>query len=307
MATSLRAALDAVEAPSAAALGTATGVADASLVRQSARAFTRQRYLQTGGFRGQYGLPIGDIWEKQDGTYAKSFAGGTMHVLNGSVPIDHAQHCVALRFVGFHNIEESNESSSSDEPYFIVAAVGSNGSSVVRFGPFEDVDAGEDLILQSNVITLEQAISPPFLLAIIAMENDEGTPEEAEAKVRDVVTSIESKLDEAGAAIGAVDTDGHVMPEWFRDILIGWVPEWIANLFGLADDYVGQTSHVVLDLGDFDKENDRWASIPVLSTVGPGAEKYNIKLPVGTDPSEGRYETYFMAQVVKRPAPELEN
>lgn len=302
MATSLRTALDAVGARSAAALGDATGVADVSLVRQAARAFTLQRFVETGGFRGQYGLPIGDIWERPDGTIAKSFAGGTMHVLNGEVPIDHAQHCVALRFVGFHCLEESNESSSSDEPYFIVAAVGSNGSSVVRFGPYENVDAGEDLVVQGDVSTLTQGISPPFLLAVIGMENDQGTPAEAEAKVRDVVTSIETKLDQAGAAFGAVNTDGHVMPQWFRDILIGWVPEWIADLFGLADDYVGQASHVILDLGDFDKDADRWASIPVISTFGPTAEKYNVKLPVGTDPAEGRYDTYFMAQVVKRPA-----
>lgn len=103
------------------------------------------------------------------------------------------------------------------------------------------------------------------------------------------MTSIESKLDEAGAAFGAVNTDGHVMSEWFRDILIGWVPEWISSLFGMGDDYVGQTSHVIFGFGDYDKVNHRWAS-----------------LPVGTDPDEGRYETYFMAQVVMIPAAELE-
>jgi hypothetical protein len=99
-----------------------------------------------------------------------------MHVLNDSVAVDHPTHCVALRFVGFRCLEESDELSSSDEPYFVVAAVGSNGSSVVRFGPFDNVDAGEEVILQGNVTTLGQGISPPFLLAVFAMENARAPP-----------------------------------------------------------------------------------------------------------------------------------
>ncbi len=80
------------------------------------------------------------------------------------------------------------------------------------------------------------------------MEHDYGDTDEAVQLVRDVLKTVESKVDQAAGAFMGASTGNHVMPEWLRDIVIGWVPEIGAAAFGLADDEVGKMPVVLFEL-----------------------------------------------------------
>lgn len=53
----------------------------------------------------------------------------------------------------------------------------------MRFGPYDDVDAGEVRVEATDVASEAHKITLPIILRVIAIENDEGDPDEAEAKV----------------------------------------------------------------------------------------------------------------------------
>ena len=77
------------------------------------------------------------------------------------------------------------------------------------------------------------------------------------------------------------------MPEWSRDILIGWVPEGIAAIFGLGDEEVGKAPGVL-----FDHKADllEWRAPQKLGTHG--ANDFNLVVRVdGGD--EGVYDCFF--------------
>ncbi|MEO7863687.1 MAG: hypothetical protein ABIU05_25295, partial [Nitrospirales bacterium] len=129
---------------------------------------------------------------------------------------------------------------------------------------------------------------PPIVLGVLAMEHDYGTPDEAAAQVRKVVEALEKKFDQAASTFTGAATGGsHVMPEWSRDILVGWVPEGIAALFGMGDDLVGKTPKVL-----FDDKADLQAlrARPIIGMHGPN--EYNEVLRVdGGD--QGIYDLFF--------------
>jgi hypothetical protein len=251
-------------------------------------------YQQHGGFRGPFGFPMGGV-SFPGGVPTRHFAGGTIKIL-GNTPKGVEMRYVRVRFLGFHCDAESDNDqlSGSDEPYFLIGVAGSNGSSTVRFGPYSGVDSGTVRFEAAEVASAAHAITPPIVLGVVAMEHDEGTPEEAEAKVRAVVQEIERKFDEAVGAFTGAATGSHVMPEWTRDILIGWLPEGIAAVFGLGDDEVGKTPMVLFDNK---VDLDQWKAPPVLGKHGPN--EYNVVLTVdGGD--EGKYTCYFKVDLFKR-------
>jgi len=50
-----------------------------------------------------------------------------------------------------------------------------------------------------------------------------------------------------------------VLPEWARDILIGWAPEGVAAVFGLGDDHIGSVPPVMFD---FNPGLENWTTPP---------------------------------------------
>ncbi|MEU9593378.1 hypothetical protein AB0D84_27140, partial [Streptomyces sp. NPDC048193] len=267
-------------------------VATSGIDLTEARRLIDERYKAAGGITGPLGLPMGAVRPVADGAL-RPFAGGAVHVLHhGGVHGPGKTWCVMVRFLGFHCLEESDEWSASDEPYFLISVVGANKAVTRKIGPVENVDAGEDHTIVSGVAGFEDRIVPPVILGVIANENDEGSPEEAAEKAKKVAESAVGKFEEAMASFGAATTDSHVVPEWFRDILVGWIPEGVAAVFGLGDDSIGSNGQILFD---YDPAGMDWRSPPSLGTFG--ANPYNVKLPVGVNPEEGRYELYFDVKV----------
>jgi hypothetical protein len=56
---------------------------------------------------------------------------------------------------------------------------------------------------ESDDDQLSDTDEPYFIIGVVAIEHDAGTPEEAEEKVRNIIKAIEEKFDQAAAAFGS--------------------------------------------------------------------------------------------------------
>jgi hypothetical protein len=269
-----------------------TGSSSQSVFRQAQIAGINFFYRKTGGFRGSLSFPLEDAhFEGNKGI--QRFAGGTV-----AWPVDGPQgydrHLVQVRYLGFHCDEESDwdQSTGSDEPYFIVSVLGANKAVTKRFGPYEDVDTGTAKTELNDVTTVSldvpaDNVTAPIYLAAAAMEHDWGSPEEAEGKVRSAIEDAESVLDNLAAFMGANTKDNHVMPEWIRNVYIGWFPEWGTALFGLADDDVGRASDVVFD---YKADLLNWPQPSALGKWGNNEYTHTLQIDGG---DQGKYTLYF--------------
>lgn len=289
----LRSILSELGTNSAAEMFRRTGSPITSMKKQAMIAAIGLHYERTGALSGPLGLPVSEVKFSEQGAQ-RNFAGGRIKFLTNT-PQGSSDIAVEVRFVGWHCNAESSEASASDEPYFLIGVSSSNGSRTVRFGPYEDVDAGDNQSEATLIARAEQdRLTPPIVLGVSGMEHDEGTPEEAEAKVREIFESIESKIEEAGREFGLFTGSNHVMPEWMRDIVIGWAPEWVAALFGLGDDHIKNVSKVLFD---YDPNLEKWTTPPELGHHE--GNPYNLKLRVNQENAdEGDYDLFFNVRVV---------
>jgi hypothetical protein len=266
--------------------------------RETAAQGIRALYMDSGAHRGLLGFPVSDI-QFDPHKAEQRFAGGRIQVLGSSpTPKGVATTSVRVRFVGFHCIQESehDQLSDTDEPYFMIGVVASNRSNTVRFGPYENVETGTDRFEAAMLADPYSSASfvPPIVIGVVALEHDEGTPEEAEEKVREIVKEIERKFEQAAATFGVETGGNHVMPEWARDILIGWAPEGITAVFGLGDDHIGS---VPLVMFDFDPSLDHWTTPPRIGRHGQNP--YNTAILVDGG-SQGKYELRFQVEIVEQ-------
>ena len=77
------------------------------------------------------------------------------------------------------------------------------------------------------------------------------------------------------------------MPEWLREIYVGWGPEWGAALFGLADDEVGKNA---VWLFDYKPEGGDWAPYPEIGTLDNQKYTHELKVDGG---DQGIYTLFF--------------
>ena len=178
----------------------------------------------------------------------------------------------------------------------MISVLGSNKSITKRFGPYEDIDSGTVRTETSDVATVGidpsgDNVTAPMYLAVAAMEHDWGSPQEAEGKVRSAIEDAESVLDSLAAFMGANTKDNHVMPDWVRNIYIGWFPEWGTALFGLADDDVGKNAQALFD---YKQDLLAWPQPPVKGKWGDNDYTHTLSIDGG---SQGKYTLYFYIQL----------
>lgn len=276
-----------------------TGSPDRSVFKQAQMATIHTFYTRSGGLKGPLGVPLGDI-QFTGLTAARRYAGGQIAFQAGEAQ-GQRRAAVRVRYVGLHCIEESDhdQSTGSDEPYFLIAVVASNGTRLQRFA-YDKINSNSvreeaAYIASAGINGGEDNLTPPIVLSVSAIEHDRGSKDEAEAEVRKFLLEVEKKLDKAaqtgGAILGIPMVGNHVMPEWMRDIYVGWLPEWGTALFGLADDPIGKTDTVLFD---FKADIEAWQAPPVRGKHG--SNDYNVVLNIdGGD--EGKYELFFMVDL----------
>jgi hypothetical protein len=130
-----------------------------SLRRQAQIASIGSLYLRNSGPGGPLGFPIGDVDFGGDVPF-REFAGGIIECPENG-PQCEEQWQVSITYLGFHCNAESDwdQSSNSDEPYFIFGVVWGGGNQTTRTEVYEDVDAGEDRFELMNIMS--QAGPPP--------------------------------------------------------------------------------------------------------------------------------------------------
>lgn len=277
-----------------------TGSPEQSVFRQGQMAAIDWLYRANMGVKGPFGLPLMD-YKFEGHTAERQYSGGQIKFLDNQPRGGDVWTRVRVRFVGFRCDSESDwdQSSGSDEPYFIIGVAAANRSKTTRFGPYEDINSGTVRFEATEVASTDDKITPPVALLIAAIEHDQGSEEEAENKVRDAVRDIEDKFDQAVGSFMGSSTDNHVMPEWLRDIVIGWFPEWIAAGFGFADDEIGKTALIL-----FDNKADllEWRARPVQGKHGSNEWNYDVDIDGG---DEGKYKLYFMVDLFDDPDPTI--
>lgn len=271
-----------------------TGSSELSVFKQAQIAAIGSFYSKTGGFKGPLGLPVSDV--KFTGqTALRRFAGGQI-VYQANEPKGEKRLAVRVNYLGFRCLKESNwdQSTGSDEPYFLIGAVATNGSKVIRRA-YEGINTNsvrtEFTTIASVSLDRGDNLTPPIILGIAAMEHDLGSKDEAEKKVRKVLEEVEEKVDKLAQTVGpflGIPVGNHVMPDWMRDIYIGWLPEWGVALFGLGDDEIGQTSKLLFD---YNPEITEWNAPAVLGKHGDN--DYNLALTVDGG-KEGKYQLFFL-------------
>jgi hypothetical protein len=295
---SLRPILQDIGTQSVRAMVQSTGVADASVFHQAQICAIRSLYRRVGEHRSDLGFPLTDV-RFVNNSGVQNFAGGKIEFLDVS-PQGVVETVVRVRFLGFHCDQESSHDqlSGSDEPYFLIGVAGSNRSNTIRFGPYEGIDTGtvrfEAAMLADPTGSNPILITPPIVIGVVAVEHDEGTPEEAEEKVRNIFKEIEEKFDQAAGTFTGTTAGSHVLPQWARDIIIGWIPEGIAAVFGLGDDHIAS---VPLVLFDFNPGLDKWTTPPQIGMHGDNPYNRTLNIDGG---DQGRYTLFFNVEIVTR-------
>jgi len=226
------------------------------------------------------------------------FSGGAMVVRNNKAdPVEVFQ--AEVRFLGFRCNEESDhdQSTTSDEPYFIIGITGIKNNSTTLFGPYEDVDGGESRFTDDGRDVLVTDAQPPFTISVIVKEEDRGTAEEAAATVKktceDAIRATQAIAVTFGLAqVAAVS----VMLNTVFSTVGGFISDAAAAIFGLGDDFVGSKNRRI---GDWNDGQPDWTTPPRLIESPSFSESpYNVKIDVG-DSGEGKYSCYFNVNMFK--------
>lgn len=261
-----------------------------------------ERYELDGRSAGPVGIPMGNVRLTADGA-AQPFSGGFIVLKNKKAdPVKVFQ--AEVRFLGFRCNEESghDQGTPSDEPYFIIGITGIKTNTTRLFGPFEDVDGGESRFTTSDNDVLVTDVQPPFTLSVMAMENDQGNPEEASAKVKkaceDAIRVTQALAVTFGQAQVAVVT---VMLNTVFGSIGGFLADAASAVLGLGDDVVGSNN---IRIGDWNDGAVKW-NTPARLIEEPtfSQSPYNVKIDVG-DSGEGKYSLYFnvnMFEIEKTP------
>lgn len=279
-------------------LATVTQIADESVLRQASRVLIKRHHERVGG-SSKLGVPTADIRPLErdggKGMYAPYSSGG-ISLLFDRIGPDNPQaivrHEAEVRFLGFRCHEEADhdQSTGADEPYFIINVQGINaeGRVTARFGPYGDVDSGED---RFEDVVLTNTVQPPFVISVVAMEHDQGSPDEAAAKVDRAFKDGAAVV--AGALVFVGLPEVAVVLLAVSQIFGGIVGDAGSAIFGLGDDEIGANQVRVFD---YDPQKDKWLTPKPISDTPFGNKRFNLVLPIHGG-EEGTYTLVFDVQL----------
>jgi hypothetical protein len=289
---SLRSVLTPLNLQSFRALEAFTKIPDESFRRQVSRALIMLHHERLGGLRGRIGIPMGDL-RPVDGGFMKPYSGGFIKLLDfADGPQGIHTHRAEVRFVGFRCHEQSE--SGPDKPYFIVSVQGVNdeGRVTKTFGPFENVETGDNKFIGEIVTRNAQ---PPFTIFVVGMENDSGSPDEASAEVEKTLNATAAKVQLSLAVLGVNPAIGS-MVQSFINIFGGSVGDVTSAVFGMGDDSIGQNQIVLFD---YNPDLAEWR--PPKQLRAPDFDKpFNVEL-VLADGEGGRYSAFLQVNLFSGP------
>jgi hypothetical protein len=261
---------------------------DQSVLRQVSRALMIQKHQLSGGLGGQLGIPMGDLRPVERG-FVKPYSGGLIQFFDLTQPPEgFHKNRAEIRFVGFRCHQQSE--SGPDEPYFIIGVQGTNQEANVTrtFGPFENVETGDNNFVGTMITTTAQ---PPFTIFASGMEHDSGSPSDASAEVEKQLNAGAAKLTLSLAVLGANPAIGG-MVQAFVNIFGGAVGDVAEKLFGMGDDNIGQNFE---NMFDYNSEGMVWIT-PKPKTAPDFARPFNVELVLDNGEG-GRYSVFLQVDL----------
>jgi hypothetical protein len=235
---------------------------------------------------------MGDLRPADIG-FTKPYSGGFIQLLDFTDgPQGVHKHRAEVRFEGFRCHQQSE--SGPDEPYFIVSVQGVNdeGRITKTFGPFENVETGNNKFIGEMVTTDAQ---PPFTIFVTGMEHDSGSPSEASAEVEKQLNAAAAKLTLSLAVLGVNPAIGGIVQS-FINIFGGTLGDVASAVFGMGDDNIGQNN---IHLFDYDSKLDKWRP-PEQLTAPDFDKRFNVEL-VLADGEGGRYSAFLQVDFFETP------
>lgn len=237
----------------------------------------RNAWAAQGWETGSLGYPITDELATPGvpGGRHNDFQGGTIFwtAQNGS-RIVQKETPIEIWFSGFQCLDESDEWSSSDEPYMFLG-VSTSGAPQTPYetGVINNVDAGE---ITSRVQRLYAGPAQDVILAVLIRENDQGNPKAFSG-------AFKAALDVGNKALGT-QTGGVTVPQEIVELLA----DSLSDLTGAGDDDVGMRSELLTK-----------ATLLGLANRGEnGNPLSDFNWVVGNDPDEGSYRLFFFVRRV---------
>jgi hypothetical protein len=180
---------------------------------------------------------------------------------------------IEIWFSGFQCLDESNEISSSDEPYMFLG-VSTSGSPQTPYetGIIEGVDAGE---VVSRVQRLYSGPAQDVILAALIRENDEGDPKAFSG-------AFKAALNVGNTALGTQTGGVTVPPE-----IVNLLADKLSELTGAADDHVGLKSELLT----------KATLLSLANKAEGGTPTSDFSWDIGSD-DEGIYRLFFFVKRV---------
>ncbi|MGI0494255.1 LGFP repeat-containing protein [Alkalinema pantanalense CENA528] len=194
----------------------------------------REAWKNQGWEKGRLGYPRTDELVTE-GTNGKGrynlFEGGEIHwTPAGGTKVKLYEVNIEIWFSGFKCLNESNEISSSDEPYmFLGVSTSGQAQTPYETGVIGDVDQGNII---RTAARLYSGIAQDVILAVVIRENDQGDPNAYSS-------TFKSVLDAGNVALGA--STGVTIPGG----ILQQVSNGLSNLLGAGDDTVGRRAELL--------------------------------------------------------------
>jgi hypothetical protein len=251
----------------------ATGVTGAHEVH----GLIRKRWLELGGPPSYLGYPTSnELAELADGGRVNTFEHGDIYFWPDLGVVD--LRGVQIRYRGLNCFAESDELSSSDEPYVIASPVGPQREAIESIAlPVVSADAG------GSYPDLRVLYAGPAAgigaLAVTMMENDEGNPDEYRGQVQAGVRVA------MNIAAGAIAATGVGLPVSAIALFVlnagaGPIADAINRTIGSGDDMIGTDvfplapkSLIALARADLQQERNVQFNLATQLLTGEGAYK----------------------------------
>ncbi|PSN14865.1 hypothetical protein C7293_09780 [filamentous cyanobacterium CCT1] len=166
----------------------------------------RDKWAELGWERSWLGYPITDEIEFPEGGRVSSFQHGTIYWWPDTGAIE--LNDVVVHYTGIVCFGESNELSSSDEPYVVMGLNSPTGAWAIRSRVYGGVDAGES---RPDLIEIYRGKPNGLAISVLLMENDEGNPDKYKEAMQAAVgaaftgvTALVAIIPVVGAVIAAV-------------------------------------------------------------------------------------------------------
>lgn len=275
------------------------GAPHQSLRRLTQLAQLHTTFLALGGAKGKLGWPLTAPTVRDGGLVARAFEGGELRVAANGAVLWANQRAWTVRFVGLECMRESSkdQSTPSDEPYVMWFVESGTTLTASKREDFNNVNTGTKKSKSSKIDGPDNRLGVPFNIHATVMEWDSGDRTQAKQVLDETIAKGIEAYNEVADQINNYDGSNSVsrLPAPLNMANVGGI---ISGIFGLEDDYVGQSVAQVFKI-EHETAEQFDARIKPPPDIGTFlGQSYSHVIEVVGNPA-GRYKLYFDVDIVR--------